>query len=137
MEIVGQDKSESPKHLKVFELIQKDFAIIGITSNLAHQAYPFNGRILLGFLLLCSNICFVFVFSVNDAEQFAEYAQCVNILSLMALNMFAFLILIVNVKPLFEFIDVGNDLVNISECDIKSESPWTLLKYSLNIANIL
>lgn len=108
------------EHRKAFELIQRDFAYGGITSDLVHQSYPLNGRILFGFLLLGSNICFVLLFAVKNAKEFDEYTQCVNVITGMMLFIFALLILIVKIKQLFEFIDGGNDLINISEFHMKS-----------------
>lgn len=60
------------------------------------------------------------LFIAYDAEQFAEYAQCVNMMCVIFMVFLALLILIVKIEQLFEFLDGGTDLVNISELDTKS-----------------
>lgn len=105
------------EQLKAFELIQKHFAYAGITPNLARQTSPFNAAILFGFLLLGLDIVSLLLFIAYDAELFDEYTQSVNTVSVLTLIFLALLVLIVKIEQLFELIDGGNDLVNISEFD--------------------
>lgn len=100
---------------KGFVIIEKYFAIAGITPSLADQTCPLNGRILLGFLLLGSGMYFTSVFLIDEAETFAEYTQSVYTNALSTLIILALLILIFKVKQLFKFINDCDKLAKISE----------------------
>lgn len=108
------EKPQLPKS-KVFEIIEKYFAIAGITPSLAEQTCPLNGCILLGFLLLGSAMYFTSVFLIDEAETFAEYTQSVYTNALSTLIILALLILIFKVKQLFKFINDCDKLAKISE----------------------
>lgn len=110
----AKTKSQSSKR-KVFEIILKNFDTIGISANLANQSYPFNGTILSGFFILGVAIYFSFVYIIYDAETFAEYTQSIYMGSLLTFIAIALLILVLNVKKLFEFVNHGDDLVNTSK----------------------
>lgn len=115
-----KSKSQSSKH-KVFGIIQEHLAIIGIEPNLVEQSYPFNGKILFGFLLLGSSIYCTFVFIIYEAETFAEYTQSVYIGSNGVLNIFVLLIIILKIKRLYDFINDCDDLVNTSQSKTQTE----------------
>lgn len=123
---------------QIFESLQRNFAYAGIAANLARQSYPFNGAVTFGLLFLGFDIVSLLLFIAYDAEQFDEYTQAVNNLSVLTLITVALLILIVKIKQLFEFIDSGNDLVNISELDTKSILSHRVCRnYAINVVNIL
>lgn len=117
MENFKQEKSKpkSLPKLKVFELIQRSFATVGIAPILVDQSYPLNGRILFGFLLLDSGICITVKFIIYEAKTFAEYTQCIYGCSMGAIIIISLLILILKVKKLFEFVSDCDGLVNTSE----------------------
>lgn len=139
MENSEQEASTShpPKQRRAFELIEKNFAIVGITPSLVHQPYPLNGAILFGFFLLGLDILCVLLFVLNDAESFAEYTQCAYIISIMTSLILVLLSLIVTVKELFEFIDDGNDLFNTSKFNTveSNEFCWDTFTH-VHVANI-
>src|ERR1044071_4785657 len=116
MENFNQEKSKSQStKLKVFEISQKYFATIGITSNLTSKSYPFNGIVLFGFLMLCVNIYCTSMFIIFGAKTFAEYTQSVYVTTLLTLVIFCLLIITLKVNNLFEFINKSDDIVNTSK----------------------
>lgn len=117
-----QEKSKpKPPKLKVFELIQKNFATAGITPSLADQSYPFNMIILSGFLALSSGIYCTFIFILYGAQTSVEYTQSVYTCSMVILFILVLLILILKVDNLFELINGCAELVNTSEYEINIE----------------
>lgn len=101
--------------LKVFETIQKKFAMAGISPKLVGQSYPFNGRILVCFLLFSSAFVFVYVYMFKYAETFSEYTQSVFLGAGAILFILLLLILILKVDKLFEFIDCCDIVFNKSK----------------------
>lgn len=110
-------KQEKPKAQplkpKVYEIIQKNFALAGITRNLANR--PFNGVILFGFIVLGSGISSTSAYIIYDAKTFADYTQSIYVVSVAIFITSVLLILVLNVKELFDLFDSSGDLVNTSE----------------------
>lgn len=110
-------KQEQPKapplKPKVYEIIQKNFALAGITRNLANR--PFNGVILFGFIVIGSGISSTSAYIIYDAETFADYTQSIYVVSVAIFITSVLLILVLNVKELFDLFDSSGDLVNTSE----------------------
>lgn len=102
----------------VFQAFQKNFAIVGINSNVAKQSYPFNVKILLGILLLGSAIVCNLLYVIYKAKTFAEYTQTIYICSVSCLILSALIITILKMKKLFEFIDYTDELANTSKSTI-------------------
>lgn len=105
----------STSERRVFEIVRKNFATVGITPNLVHQSYPLNGRILLAFLMLASAIYCTSVFIAYDAETFADYTQSAYTVSIVTFILLLLFASILEAKNLFEFINGCGALVNTSE----------------------
>lgn len=101
-----QQKSSKPESkTKVLQLVQKNFAVLGIVPNLTTQPLPFNRRVELGFLILCLAIICHIKYTFYEASIFMEYTQSIFMSSLTLIVNFALFNLIVKVKKLFEFIN--------------------------------
>lgn len=109
-----KSKSQTPK-CKVFEIPLKSFAALGVTPALATQSYPWNGRILMGCLALCISICSTGLFIIYEAKRFAQYTQSIYICSFAVVIFLAALIIVLQVKDLFEYIFGIDKLVDTSE----------------------
>ena len=68
--------------MKIFQEIQKTFATAGVIPGLAMQAYSFNERISMGFIILSSGLTSVCVYILNYANTYAEYTQSIFLFSL-------------------------------------------------------
>lgn len=123
-------KSQLP-HLKIFKLTQKYFAAAGIVPQLATQAYPLNGRTVLGFLIIGSTFVCHFVYIFVEAEKFSEYAQSIYLCSLVALINVVLLVIICNVENLFLTIIDHEAIVNTSEWKRQTEFHLNFCKISL------
>lgn len=121
-----KSQSSKSKH-RVFKIVRKHFATIGITPNSTDRR--FSGTILFGFLMLGSAIYCISVFIIYDAEKFAEYSQSVYMVSGVAFILFILLLFIFKVENLFEFINGCDALVNTSESDCKTQ--FTLRKFHI------
>lgn len=118
MENLNQTNSKSklPK-CKAFEIPLKNFAALGIRPALAMQAYPLNGRILMGFLILGCAIFCTFAFVFYDAKTFAENVQSMYMGSFTILTIFCLLTMIRHVERFFEYISKCNELINTSKSE--------------------
>lgn len=110
----NRNQSEKLPKMKVFQIIQKNFATIGISPNLATPAHPFNGRIFVGLFILGSSIICNLIHMFYTAKSFADYTKSIIINSDTTLIIFALLIIVFNSEKLFKFINACNDAVNTS-----------------------
>lgn len=100
---------------RIFQIILKNFATVGIEPKLKTQAYPLNGRILIGFCLLTLSMICSFEYTFFEAKTFIGYTQTAFMGSAVVVLILVLLILILNVEELFKFINDCENLVNLSE----------------------
>lgn len=114
---------ENPKPklqtMKVFQLTQKNFAIVGITSNWAIKSQPFDWKIFEGFSILSSSIICSLMYILFEADTLNEYTQSIYSGSVSASIIVCLMIIIINVKKLFQLIDICENIVNTSEFKAK------------------
>lgn len=116
MENSEQRESNSDKtKLKIFQSTQKNFFIVGINRSLMVLKYPFNGRILLGYLILILSIICNLMFTVYEAKTFAEYTHSIYMGSLAVLISLVLLITLLNVKEIFNTINDCESLANTNK----------------------
>lgn len=101
---------------KIFQIVLKNFATIGIEPKLIAQPNPLNVRILMGFGFLGLSIICIFKYFFYEAKTFIEYTQTAYMGSAAVLLISALLILILNVESLFKLINDCENLVNLSKC---------------------
>lgn len=99
----------------IFDLIQKNFATIGIEPCLATQLYPLNGRIFIGFLILVSGTICDLIYFFKEAKTFAEHTQSMYTCTMGAEIALYLLILILQVDKLFELINGCDSLAHTSK----------------------
>lgn len=107
-------KPESSK-MKIFQMSQKYFTILGISPNLIVQPYPFNRRISIGFLMLGLVLICNYVFIIYGAKTFLDFSQSIYIGSALAVGSLALAVLVFRVKILFEFIVNFENAINTSK----------------------
>lgn len=105
--------------MKVFQLTQKNFAIVGITSNWAIKSQPFNWKIFTCFSVLGSSIICSLMYILFEADTLNEYTQSIYSGSMTASIILSFMLVIINVKKMFQLIDICEDIVNTSELKTK------------------
>lgn len=99
--------------IKCFQLVQKNFAILDITPELAMQPHPFNSRrISIGFLALGLIIICALKFFFYEAQTFAEYTQSSYASFFMITITFNLSVVTLKVKKVFKLMDDIEDLVN-------------------------
>lgn len=108
-------ENSQPKLPKIvaFKAIQKSFAVVGISPKLPTQSYPFNGRLLLGFLGFGLFIAALGVYIVNYAETFFEYTQGIYIASAGIFVIFSFITLILQAEKLYKCIKRFDSMLNM------------------------
>lgn len=109
------ESAESSERMKILQVTQKNFATVGISATLSTRTYPLNGQILLDFALLGLYFICYLMYTFFEAKTFAEYTQSIYLSSMIALIIFVLLIIISNVKRLFDVIIDAENLVNSSE----------------------
>lgn len=119
MENIEQTKSKpKPKiqKIKFFELIQKNFAAIGIDPNLIDQSHPFNEKISLSFLIITLSLTCNLMYTICEAKTFAEYTKSIFMCSITAIIFVDSVILLLNVTQLFNLIEGLENFANTREC---------------------
>lgn len=101
--------------MKLFQITQKNLAILGIDRNQSTQKHPFNGRILLGFFLFGLFIILTSTFFFHEASSFREYTETIYTLSGTIACTVAFTSTIFKMKMLFNFIAMSENIVDISK----------------------
>lgn len=107
-------QSKLPR-LAAFKTVQEKFHWAGISPELVTQSYPLNGRIFIGFLLLCSVNISICLGIFNGGDSFSQYTLSICMVSASGLYIGALVISILNVGRLFEFIVRCDSMLNISK----------------------
>ena len=97
--------------MKIFQQIQKDFAIYGIGS---HQK-PFNMRNWMVIFMFSLSIILNIFYFIFDAKTFDEYAKSILITTAMINAASIFVFLILNMQTMFDIINDGEQLINDSQ----------------------
>lgn len=112
----SKQKEPKPKEkiqkIRILELIQKNFAAMGVHPNLAMQMYPLNDTILWGFLILTCSVMCNLMYTLREAKTFADYTQSIYMLSLAALLIPILVITLLNVDKLFNLVNELEKLAN-------------------------
>lgn len=113
-------KSESklPK-IQIFQSTKEYLAILGITSNLMVQTYPFNRKILIGYLILGVALICNLVFVIFEKKTFWEFTQSIYFSSDALVCTLGFTVLVFRLSTLFEAIVTLESAINASECSSK------------------
>lgn len=111
--------TKEPK-MKIFQSTQKNFITVGIHAKLALQPYPLNVKIVIGFLLTSLYTMCNLVYIFFKTETSADYTQCIYMGSIAVLIIFALIIIVLNVKELYQIINDCENLVNACESKVFS-----------------
>lgn len=103
----------------LFELVQKNFAIMGITLTQSMQVNSFNGRIRFGFILLGMNIFHQYMYILNEAHGFQEYTESIYMASIGTVSFLCFSTVVFKMTRLFELIKKAEELIAKSESKLK------------------
>lgn len=118
-------QQKSPK-IKVFQLVQKHFATIGICSNLAEQPYPINTKIIKGSATLILFIICSLIYLSYEAKTISENMRIIYMCSSATLIFLALMILTLNVKELFQVVNDFDSIANTSECSVANPIHFVL-----------
>lgn len=97
--------------MKIFQSIQNQFAILGISS----EQQILNRKIVFGLTLLGMCIVLQCAATFQPANEFKEYIDRVNMTSTTIIAAIIFAVVIFNIKNLFEIINMFEKLINDSE----------------------
>lgn len=117
-----QQSESIERHLpkiRIFQLMQKYLATIGIDLELASQPYPLNRKIFVGFMTLCFMIVTIFKYTFYEARTLSEYTQSSYMFSFAVVVMLYLLITILRMKKLAELFDDCGNIVNTRKRKIR------------------
>lgn len=116
LDILDKIETESKRpEIPIFQSVQKNFAYLGISSDLLHQKYLFNRRILFGCLIFCSALISVGTCITFEADTFWEFSQCAFFGSILVSGILALLFLTFRVPRLFKLIASFEHVIDTSE----------------------
>ena len=111
-----QKEISRAKKMKIFQIIQKQYAILGISSpNQSAQKNPSNERTTLGFLIFAWNIVSQFVYIFYVASGFMEYVDCISSTCAGIITFVCFAAIVFRKTTLFKNIENMEQLIDKSE----------------------
>lgn len=114
-------KKESKNLIKmrIFECVENDFRIVGISLHQSHQKYPFNMKIVMILLIFVCGIISDIVYLFNETKTFEEFNGSLYEISSAFVVATSFMIFIQNMIKLFRFINGLEAVVNKSKLKYK------------------
>lgn len=105
--------------MKIFEIVQKQYAIMGISSsNQMTRKLPFNKRIVFGFLLFGCLILSQFVYIYVVVNGFIEYVECICSFISSVIMFVSFAATVFGETTIFECIDNLEILIDTSKTQV-------------------
>lgn len=101
----------------IYEVISKNFNMLGINSKQAEKTNPINKRIFVGFIILGLNAFFQWMFLVNEAHGFQEYIECVYMASIGTVSFLVLATLVFKMETFFGLIAWAENLLVDAEKD--------------------
>lgn len=111
--------------IRVFQSIQRNFAILGIDSYQTKQSHAFNVRNALVLFIFALSIISGCV-SVAHASTFKENINAFHIAVTVAFGGLTFVIVMCQMKIMFQFIESVEEEIEKSRCFMENHSPPTL-----------
>lgn len=106
---------EVKKKLKIFQLIKRNFAILGISSNSLNKKYLLNKNVLTASLFYGLNFTLNAIFLFCKANNFQEYTDSIYVTTAVLTIFVCYVITIFKVTNIFEFIEHCETIVDESE----------------------
>lgn len=100
--------------MRIFKLLRRRFAIVGISPNQWTQKYPFSKRLLFDFLLFGCVFVSQFVYIFHVANGFMDYIECISTTSGTILMFVCFVAIVFSKTKVFEAIDNIEKLIDTS-----------------------
>lgn len=101
--------------MKLFQSVQENFAVIGVTSDQSMQSNAFNNRILAAVSTYTLNVALYIVFLFHDASTFGEYTYNIYSNSATILILICYIIVVFKMNKCFALIDRCATVVAKSE----------------------
>lgn len=102
--------------IKILKTVRRNYAILGISpTHQSTQKYPFDGKVLFGFLLFGCTIILQLAYIFRVASGFMEYMECICENSGTIVMFIAFATIVLKLNLLFESIDDIENFMDSSE----------------------
>ena len=103
--------------MKLFQSVQKSFAVLGITPNESIRTDPYNRNIWKSFIVYSLTNVLNFAFFFLEANSFREYTEILFVYSCTMTIFIGFAIAAIQKKKLFNYINNCEKTINESEFD--------------------
>lgn len=101
----------------VFEVVQKNFDMLGINSKQSEKPNPINKRIFVGFVLLFCNALFQYLYVFHEAHEFQEYIESIYMASIGTVSFVVLSNTVIKMKTFFSLISSVDATMNELEND--------------------
>lgn len=112
--------------MKLFEMHEKYFAIVGIDSYQATRKIPINGKNSATLLILISALMSTNAFIWFEADTFPEYAESFYVAATSIICFGNFVILFTRMSKFFEFIENLEHLVQTSKWKLSMKNYYLI-----------
>lgn len=110
--------NESVKHrqkMKIFQVLQQNFAILGIDSSQSSRKNPLNAKIFISLFMYGIFIVLSVFYILNEANNFEEYTTGIYSTASIVLTNICYVIITCTMANCFKFIDFLEITLNESE----------------------
>lgn len=101
--------------MKIFQTIENNFALMGITADQSTHKYPFNARNLLVLLTLLTTLFSDVMYLIYDTNDFKEYTISVFSASTMTVAICIFCIILFRMRRIFDYLNHIEGIINNSK----------------------
>lgn len=108
---------EKKQTIKTFQKLQRLASLYGVDSN----QHPFNRRNWMEFSNFGFGIILNGAYILCQAETFREYADSIFIFTSLVNTMMVFAFSVLRMRPIFDGISRGEEIINDSEFDLNNE----------------
>lgn len=100
--------------MKILQIAQENFSIIGIDANQSTQKFPLNTRNSLVLFTLCSVLASDLMYLIYDANDFKDYAVAILASCTMILSVLIYASILVKMRIIFDFLHRLEEIINNS-----------------------
>lgn len=101
--------------MKVFQTVEDNFTLMGISAYQSQQKYPFNAKNLLVLFILCSTFFSDAMYLIREANDFKEYTISVFSISTMAVSILIFVIALAEMRNIYFYRNLIEETINKSK----------------------
>lgn len=117
--------------MKIFETVEKNFSLMGISAYQSRQNHPFNAKNLLVLSILCTTLFSDVMYLIRETNDFKEYTISIFSACTMIVAISIFAIILTKMRQIFYYQHHIEEVINKSNNNfIKKLHTYSQLNFS-------